>query len=225
MRYALIVVVLISFLLISGCNLISPDPAAVMPLELPDAYVHHRDTGRTGRNQEDPEGGWWQHLGIDELSQLIQTGFLNNYDLKVLRARADQALADVKSAKSGLGPALDYALGGKGTRSRSKTRGQSASRDNEHTYSASLDAGYTPDLWGKTRATVHAAELEYQAARQDLEDGALTLSADIAHTWVDILSVRTQRAVLERQIEANQMTLNLQELRFIQGRATALDLS
>jgi len=31
----------------------------------------------------------------------------------------------------------------------------------------------TKDLWGKTRANVNATELEYLAARQDLEAGAL----------------------------------------------------
>ena len=42
---------------------------------------------------------------------------------------------------------------------------------------------------------------------------------------MDILSVRTRIAVLARQIEANRMTLKLQELRFINGKATALDVS
>ena len=223
MRYALTAVVLMLFFLICGCNLISPDPVAVMPVEVPEAYVHKAGIG--GTRTETTAGGWWQRFGVDELSQLIRTGLGANYDIKVLKAKADQALADVKAAKSGLGPALDYALEGEGTHSRSKTRGQSATSDHDHTYSASLDAEFTPDLWGKTRAAVNASELEYQAARQDLEDGALTLSTDIAGTWVEILSVRTCRAVLARQIEANQMTLNLQELRYINGKATALDLS
>jgi NodT family efflux transporter outer membrane factor (OMF) lipoprotein len=228
MRCALTTVVLMSFFFISGCNrLISPDPAPVMPVEIPDAYAHKAgsidDTPRTGNKTMD--GGWWRQFGVDELSKLIRTGLLDNYDLKVLKARADQALADIKSEKSGLGPSLDYAFEGKRTHSRSKTEGRSATSDHDHTYSASLDAEYTLDLWGKTRAGVKATELEYLAARQDLEDGALTLSTDIADTWVDILSVRTRMAVLARQIEANRMTLNLQELRFTNGNATALDVS
>ncbi len=226
MRYALISVVLMSFFYICGCNLISPDPAAVMPVEIPDNYVHGDgidDTPRPGN--ENNAGGWWQRFGVDELSEMIRTGLGDNYDLKVLKAEADQALADVKSEKSGLGPSLDYSLGGQQTYSQSKSKGRSATSDHGHTYSASLDAEYTLDLWGKTRAEVSAAELEYLAALQDLEDGALTLSTDIADTWVDLVSVRTRKAVLSRQIDANQMTLKLQELRFINGKATALDVS
>jgi len=226
MRYALISVVLMLFIFVSGCNLISPDPAAVMPVEIPDVYVHKADTDDTSGTDNAPmEGGWWQKFGVDELSELIRTGLGDNYDLKVLKAEADQALADVKSEKSGLGPSLDYSLGGQQTYSQSKTDGRSATSDHDHAYSASLDAEYTLDLWGKTRAEISAAELEYLAARQDLEDGALTLSTDIADTWVDIVSVRTRKAVLSRQIDANQMTLKLQELRFINGKATALDVS
>jgi NodT family efflux transporter outer membrane factor (OMF) lipoprotein len=226
MRYALITVVLMLFFFISGCNLISPDPAAVMPVRVPDAYVHKvgiDDTPRAGN--ETMVGGWWRALGVEELSELIQTGLDTNYDLKVLKARAEQALADVKAEESSLWPSLDYAFGSKRTHSRSKTEGQSAVSDHDHTYSAGLDAEYALDLWGKTRAGVNAAELEYLAARQDLEDGALTLSTDIADTWVDIVSVRTRMQVLARQIEANRMTLTLQELRFINGMATALDVS
>ncbi|MCG8552586.1 MAG: TolC family protein, partial [Desulfobacterales bacterium] len=226
MRYALISVLLMPFFFISGCNLISPDPAAVMPVKLPDAYVHKAGIDHTpGSGNETTGGGWWRQFGVEELSELIQAGLDANYDLKALKAKADQALSDVKSKKSGLWPSLDYALKGKRTHSRSKTEGQSAVSDHDHTYSAGLDAEYTLDLWGKTRAGVNAAALEYLAARQDLEDGALTLSTDIADTWVDILSVRTRKAVLARQIEANRMTLKLQELRFINGKATALEVS
>ena len=225
MRYTLIAIVLMSVSFIAGCNLISPDPAAVMPVEIPDAYAHKTgiDTPHTGK--ENMDGGWWRQFGVDELSQLIETGLGANYDLKVLKAKADQALADVKSQKSNLGPSLDYSLGGEQNYSQSKTRDQSRSSDNDHSYSASLVAGYTLDLWGKNRAEVNAGELEYLAALQDLEDGALTLSTDIADTWVDILAVRTRMQVLTRQIEANRMTLKLQELRFINGIATALDVS
>lgn len=225
MRYALISIVLMSGFFISGCNLISPEPAAVMPVDIPDAYVYDTGVHTPSISKEHPDGGWWQQFGIDELSQLIQTGLGRNYDLQVLKARADQALADVKSEKSNPGPFLDYFLGGERTYSQSKTRGQSIARDHEHTYSASLDAEYTLDLWGKNRADVNARELEYLAAVRDLEDGALTLSTDIADTWVDILSVRIRMEVLARQIEANRMTLKLQELRFINGKATALDVS
>ena len=73
MRYALISIVLLSVFLISGCNLISPDPAAVMPVEIPDAYVHKAGidaTPQTGK--ETLDGGWWRQFGVDELSKLIQ---------------------------------------------------------------------------------------------------------------------------------------------------------
>lgn len=225
--HRLIVIALMSFFFISGCNLISPDPGAVMPVEIPDAYVHQAtggdDTSRAGGDSLDEE--WWIEFGVEELTRLIRTGIGANYDLKVLKAKADQALADVKRETSDLGPFLNYAFSGERTHSRTKTRNQSATSDHANRYSASLDAEYTLDLWGKNRAEVNAKELAYLAARQDLEEGALTLSTDIADTWVDIVSVRTRLNVLGRQIEANQMTLQLQELRFINGKASALELS
>jgi NodT family efflux transporter outer membrane factor (OMF) lipoprotein len=225
MRYALITVVLMSVVSITGCNLIGPDPAAVMPVEVPDAYVYQTETAMPGPGEENPVGGWWLAFDIDELSELIQAGLGANHDLKVLKARADQALAKVKSERSNLGPTLDYSLGGEQNYTQSKTSGQSSVSDNNHSYSAALNAGYTLDLWGKNRADVSARELEYLAAIQDLADGALTLSTQIADTWVDIVSVRTRMQVLNRQIDANRMTLKVQELRYINGMATALEVS
>nr|WP_321402337.1 efflux transporter outer membrane subunit [uncultured Desulfobacter sp.] len=225
MRYALIAIVLMSVVFIAGCNLIGPDPAAVMPVELPDAYVHQTETPTPGTDSDNSVGGWWLAFDVDELSDLIQAGLGANHDLKVLKARADQALAKVKSEKSNLGPTLDYSLGGEQKYSQSKTSGQSIVSDNNHSYSAALNAGYTIDLWGKNRADVSARELEYLAAVQDLADGALTLSTEIADTWVDIVSVRTRMQLLNRQIAANRMTLKLLELRYINGMATALDVS
>jgi len=225
MRYALIAIVLMSFFFISGCNLIAPEPVAMLSVEMPDAYAHQIDTPTPRPGEENPVGGWWLVFDVDELGELIQTGLGANHDVKVLKAKADQALADVKREKSNLGPTLDYSLGGEQNYSQSKTSGQSSSSDRDHSYSASLKAGYTLDLWGKNRADVNAAELEYLAALQDLEDGALTLSTDIADTWVDIVSLRTRMQVLTRQIDANRMTLKLQELRFVNGMATALEVS
>ena len=225
MRYALIAILQMSVFFIAGCSLISPDPAAQMPLEVPDAYVHQTEDPRPQSGEANPDGGWWLLFDIDELSDLIRTGLGANHDLNVLKARADQALADVKRDKSNPGPTLDYSLGREQKYSQSKVRGQSSSSDHDHSYSVSLNAGYTLDLWGKNRADVNARELEYLAALQDLEDGALTLSTDIADIWVDIVSVRIRMQVLARQIEANRMTLKLQELRYINGMATALDVS
>lgn len=225
MRYALIAIVLMSVVSLTGCNLIGPDPVAVMPVEVPDAYVHQTETPTPGTDTASPAGGWWIAFDVDELSGLIQTGLGANHDLKVLKARADQALANVKKEQSNFGPTLDYSLGGEQQYSRSKTSGHSSVSDDNHSYSAALNAGYTLDLWGKNRADLSARQLEYLAAMQDLADGALTLSTEIADTWVDIVSVRTRMQVLNRQIEANRMTLKLQELRYINGMATALDVS
>lgn len=226
MRYALIAIILMSVLFITGCNPTALDPVAVSPVELPDAYVHQTDTATPETGEENPDDGWWIAFDIDELSELIRTGLGANHDLKVLKARADQALADVRREKATLGPTLDYSLGGEQNYSHSKTRNPSNSSSNHHhSYSAFLDAGYTLDLWGKNRADVNAAELEYFAALEDLDNGALALSTEIADTWVDLVSVRTRIQVLTRQIEANRITLKLLELRYINGMATALDVS
>ncbi len=221
--------VLLIVLSVAGCRYIEPEPEMAVPIVLPESYTHlpgpAPDSSASRNIQNAAPGDWWHQFNNAELSDLIETGLSSSYNLKALKARADQAWAAIKGEKSGTRPTLDYSLEAERIHTRSKTKGNSAQTGHGHDYTASLGAGYTLDLWGKNSAGIKAQQLEYEAACQDLGDAALALTCDIADTWVDILSVRKRMAVLERQIEANRMNLKLQELRFINGNASALDVS
>lgn len=63
------------------------------------------------------------------------------------------------------------------------------------------------------------------AAEQDWRGSAHELTAQIAELWIDIIAVRNKKRILDNQIRINQTLLELQKLRFVNGKASALDVS
>jgi outer membrane protein TolC len=52
----------------------------------------------------------------------------------------------------------------------------------------------------------------------------MTLSGEIAEAWINILALREQRRVIERQLKVNEQILDLLRFRFMNSLATALDV-
>jgi NodT family efflux transporter outer membrane factor (OMF) lipoprotein len=75
------------------------------------------------------------------------------------------------------------------------------------------------------RSLSEAGRLEAEATQEDYESAAMTLAASVASAWADLLAVRQEKSILEEQIKTNETILHLQELRFANGLANALDVS
>jgi outer membrane protein TolC len=91
-------------------------------------------------------------------------------------------------------------------------------------YSLGVISSYELDLWGRIRAGRESALLEVTAAREDLNTAAMTLAAEVANRWVDIISQRMQKRLLERQLQTNLTLLELIELRFRMSMVSAVDV-
>src|SRR5690606_26849382 len=85
-------------------------------------------------------------------------------------------------------------------------------------------AGYEIDVWGKVRASVYAAEQDILALEEDARAIAMTLSGQIALSWLEILRERERRALIEEQLELTELFYELVVLRLNVGQATALDV-
>ncbi|MCG8684604.1 MAG: efflux transporter outer membrane subunit [Desulfobacterales bacterium] len=219
-----ITMVISAMIMISGCRTLSPEPETGHAVDIPQAFSNQTKTSKAEPAASSIEN-WWRILASDELNTLIVKGLSQNYDVKVKEAKVAQASATLEKEKAALKPSLDYSFGGEKGHTRTKKSGQGTVSGGTHSWDASLSADYTLDVWGQISAAVKARTLELEAARQDLNDTSLELSADIAETWVNIVAVRTGKMVLQKQIEINQTHLELQKLRFLNGRASALDVS
>ncbi len=211
--------------MLGGCKSLEPEPVPNLPVEIPHTYSNRPDTAGQDKSPVMIRQ-WWHRMDSPELDRLIEKGFSGNHNLKILKSRIKQAKASLKKEASGLRPRVDYSLGADKSRTRTQNSlSQGGNYFGDHSWDASLSGSYTVDVWGETSAGIRAQTLGLEASVEDLNDAALGLAADIAQTWVDIISVRNQRRILGNQIQLNQTQMDLLKLRFLNGRASALDVS
>jgi outer membrane protein, multidrug efflux system len=211
--------ILIGLFIFSGCKTFEPEKNLAIPLNIPEKFSIETDAS----NLEDGLPLFQDH---DELNILIKEALNNNFDLKILKSRINQAQAMVAKEEASFFPDFGFSLGGqkKGVQVK-KSHGQSSIYDGSHSWDASLDGSYTADVWGKAGANEQAQDLKLKAAFWDLKESKIELTTTIAQIWIDIIAVRKRMYILSNQIKNSETMLELQKLRFLNGRAKALDVS
>ncbi len=137
------------------------------------------------------------------------------------------AQAEAAARKEGAGRyfVLDGELSASRTYSK-RTSGSSgvAPRTNSSTFLIGLLASYELDLWGRVRSTQQAALFDVHVSEEDLHAAAITLSAQVATTWYQLVEQYGQLELLNRQLETNEQVLDLVVFRFRHGKVEAVDV-
>jgi NodT family efflux transporter outer membrane factor (OMF) lipoprotein len=85
-------------------------------------------------------------------------------------------------------------------------------------------AGYEVDLWGRIESSSQAATLDRQASEAELTAAAISLSAEVASTWYQLVEQYGQQALVTSQLDTNTRVLELITLRFRRGKVGATDV-
>ena len=217
-------IVISVFLVLGGCVIFKPAKRDKSPLEIPARYSLHADS-----SDNEPGGGrkkWWRAFNSEELNGLIARALSGGFDIETARARFSRAYAAARKINAEAMPVLRYEAGAKTKRARTKI--SSSKRETvsgESSWRLNMAASYEIDLWGRANSLRRAGAVDVEAARKDLEAAAVTVSAKVAETWIDIIAVRRKIGILEKQIKANADMLEIQKMRFLNGMTNALDLS
>jgi len=163
---------------------------------------------------------WWLALQDENLNQLIAESLSGNLTLRMAWDRLEQARAVARKSGADLLPSLD----GTAEIARQTVKTVGTDSDSSSTYSLGLAASYEIDLWGRVRAGWRAAEFDLLASQEDLRAAAITLSADVATVWYQLLEQRQQLALLQEQIKINEKYLELVTSQFRNGQARATDV-
>ncbi len=91
-------------------------------------------------------------------------------------------------------------------------------------YNLGLTGSWEIDLWGRVRAERQAAMLDVETSKEDLYAAMLSLSGTVVLQWLDVVAARQALALIEEQRALNDTYLELIELRYRKGMATALDV-
>jgi NodT family efflux transporter outer membrane factor (OMF) lipoprotein len=149
-----------------------------------------------------------------QLSATVRRALANNPDLRRSRARLEEAGFDLRRSRSGLLPSLT----GNSSAGRNKTGG--AIGNEAPRFSASLDARWEVDVWGRIRTEVTAAEADQAAAAADFAAARQSLAAQTMQAWFDLVAATKSMELDQRRVASFRSTQTLVERRFELGRAT-----
>jgi NodT family efflux transporter outer membrane factor (OMF) lipoprotein len=211
LRTSLIVVVALTA---AGC--VTAPPAVLKKRDIPATFTATIPEGAPVW----PKPDWWKDFGSDELDALIDNAHKNNLDLAAAAARVLQAEAQTDISGSALFP--DITLSGNAARAGTKATGHWVSANS---FGASLNASYEVDFWGKARANLRGAEESLKSAKFSQQVVALTVTAAVANTYLDVLALRQRVTIADRNIKAANRILSITQAKVTNGVASRLDLA
>ncbi|MFS2024352.1 efflux transporter outer membrane subunit [Massilia sp. CT11-137] len=221
MRFTTTIRPLISALLaaavLSGCALAptyerpaTPQPAAFKELQgwAPAAPADALD-----------RGPWWTLFNDPVLDGLVRQVEVSNQNVAAAVAAYSQARALVAQQRASLFPTVTLTGGA----NRNGSGGGSGSNDNNsngrtsNSFRLNIGSSWEPDVWGRLRAGVSAAQANAQASAADLASARLSAQGELAADYFSLRSVDAQRALLATTIEGYQRVLKITQNRFDVG--------
>jgi outer membrane protein TolC len=201
---------LAAMLLVGGCKTVGPDfekPEVPVAETWLDANNENVDT--TSTSYQD----WWDVFEDPALSSLIDTAYQQNLSLQVAGLRVMEARAQLGIA-TGMKYPQSQSVGGGYTYGRSSINApplsnlpddvlQRVDRTNG-VWSASFDATWEADIWGKFRRGVEAADASLAASMLNYDAVLVTLTGDVAALYT---SIRT----LQERLDFAYANVKLQE--------------
>lgn len=193
-------------------------------------------------------GPWWTLFRDPQLSGLMDQVEVSNQNVAAAVASYAQARALVTEQRAGLFPTLSLNASGNrsgsragngtttgvttgtttgttagtgtGTTTVTTTRGGSVSND----FQLGLAASWEPDVWGRLRAGVTAAQASADISAADLASARLSAQGLLATDYFNLRSVDAQRALLATTIAGYERLLTITQNRFNAGIAAHTDV-
>lgn len=211
---------------LSGCK-VGPD--YVPPLtSAPESFTHTESGEFAGASKvaqtRTPEAAWWQTLRDERLNSLVARAVESNLDLKLAQSRVLEAMYERGVIAADALPSLD------GNTSYTRRR-RSEQVDNfpggqlRNTWSASFDANWEIDFWGRVARGVEAADAEIDAAIEARRDTMVTLLAEVARNYVELRGFQRRLEIARKNIKLQQETVELTQARFNAGLTSEVDVA
>jgi len=208
--------------LATGCTMLGPD--FVKP-EAPEetAWVN-QDTQIKAVPVE--QAAWWKAFNDPVLDSLIETAYRQNLSLQIAGLRILEARAQLGIAVGLQYPQTQQA-GGSATAVKLSENSPNYSPLADRTfrdYQAGFDASWEIDFWGRYRRGIQSAEASLAATVADYDDALVSLTAEVARTYVTIRTLEERLQIAYDNIKLQQESLRITDVRFTNGATTELDV-
>jgi len=207
-------------LALAGC-MIGPDfkpPAA--PLARQWQELHGDAIDATRLEYRD----WWSALDDPVLTQLIELAYRQNLTLLAAGVRVLQARAQLGVAIGELYPQQQEASAALSYNHIPVSIPYNVVSNTYWQAAFGLQAGWEIDVWGKVRRGIESADDAFLASVADYDDVLVTLTGDVASTYVKMRTAEKQQAIARANIVRQKKALAIAQARFAGGVVTKRDV-
>lgn len=169
-----------------------------------------------------PKTEWWSGFGDPALVALVGQARDGNRDIAAAAARVLQAEAITRVQRGALFPQVSAQASHTGSQCSGQGCSQYLSGKN---FGLSFNASYELDFWGLARNNLRAADEQLKAARFAQQSVAMSVTANVASRYMEVLALRSRIAIAHRNIDAINGILDVITLRVKAGAASHLDLA
>jgi NodT family efflux transporter outer membrane factor (OMF) lipoprotein len=167
---------------------------------------------------------WWEVFHDKALTSLINQGYHSNISVQIAGVRVLQARAQLAQSVGELYP-QEQAMVGNLTYNR--LGGSSLQKLLPSTFDTALlgfSANWELDFWGKYRRAIEANDATFLASIAAYDNALVTLTSDIASTYLKIRTDEAQIQVAKSNIQVQTTSLNIARSRFNAGQTSLVDV-
>lgn len=213
-------------LLLSAC-MVGPDYRRP-EMTTPAAFKHVEGWSFAAPADDAPKGEWWERYGDMELNQLVDRLNQGNQTVAQYEAQYRQAFALAQSSRGALWPQLNATAGktraGQGTGSSTSSQAVQTSGIRT-TYTATLNASWELDIWGRLRRTLEANQASADASAATLAAMRLSMQSELVQNYLQIRVMDQQKRLLSETVDTYKRVIQLTESQYKRGIVASADVA
>ena len=192
-------------------------PSNEAKIDIPTAWK----TSAEG-NSKKISRGWVKDLNDPKVQKLVDEATQNNPNILAAAERLKASRSAVVRSRANRIPAINGSTGGNRTRSNADVAGGRATSSGSK--NINIGANWEIDLWGRLRHLHTAANANYEATVADFRGARLSLAANTASTWYNLISSENQVKLAKETLGRFTQVEKIIERNYKAGTARALDL-
>ena len=169
---------------------------------------------------------WWAAFNDPVLDGLVNKAYAENLSLRAAETRVLQARAQLGVAVGKWFPQTQQAVASfeKDRLSPATPQGMSAPSLNRTQCSIGGQASWEVDFWGKFSRGIESADAALMASVADYDNTLVTLTADVASTYVSIRTIEKRLEIARSNVRVQEGSLKIAEERFAGGTTSERDV-
>jgi NodT family efflux transporter outer membrane factor (OMF) lipoprotein len=198
----------------------------------PDYKTPHASIATRWESASDPAvdtsrqeyADWWSVFNDPVLTRLVGIAYAQNLTLRTAGVRVLQARAQLGVAIGELYPQQQYVNGALSYNRLPSSLPYNLINNVYGSDSFGAQAGWEIDLWGKLRRAIQSADDAFLSSVANYDDVLVTLTGDVASTYVEIRTSQTQIQIAQENIVREKKSVQIAKAKHAGGVVTGRDV-